>query len=435
MSSPCLKAPEASTVRVIPHRVGRGASTRSIRRVFLFEKRSGLIVELQTAYLDHEFGLNSLNAQIAVLRDLCFFETWCALKTKQDKNWRHPTIRAAADQIPLTLREVKDYARWCQRNARSLHKQVRVGTSNVTYLPAADVVKTEFRNRRLRNTVLYLRWLATSLSASNDEENDRATLTEVRCRQLEHWFDKQLLSDRKPAPPRSLGAAESQALRRLLRDKAVFPDTAIGMRDRLVLELLDQGLRPGELLKIQVRDVDDAYALDLGKTIGVVAISRRPNDIDDERLHEPSVKTSPGMLPVPQRLASALIEYVTQHRRTAIDRRADGMETPYLLVNHEGKHVGRPLSQRNLTRVVAKLKGRYGLPETLTPHTLRHTHFTELYDRLRQQGRSDRDIRAILVERGRWAPNSTMPARYTSRSLIRESAAFVEARDREMQSE
>jgi integrase len=249
----------------------------------------------------------------------------------------------------------------------------------------------------------------------------------------EHWFTKQLLTDSKAAEPASLHPDQADLFRQVLRDEEYFSSKTTGNRDRLILELLDQGMRAGEILKIRGTDIDEAYRIDRSSTRGIVTITRRPNDLDDERLVEPAVKTNPGKLPVPSRLAAALIRYVIGERRVAIDARSDEIETPYLFVNHEGKFTGQPLSQRNLNRIVAKLKGRFGLPEEFVPHTLRHTHMTELYDALRTKGLKDEDIQSRMVQRGRWAPNSKMPAHYASRSLIREAADYIEERDRKLQ--
>lgn len=424
---------QATEVRVLLDHKGRGEHSRALRRAFLVERNSGRILELPTAYLDHEFGLDSLNTQISVLADLAFLIAWFALKASRNANWIDPSHRAATNQVPLTQREVNDFGRWCQRSAGDMASEARSGRSNVSRLHGENVVGTKFRNRRLRNASKYLQWLVVSLATGDESNQHDIALTEVRRNLISRWFAKQVLADSKAMPPGSLDQVEADSLRKVLNNSEVFPHDDIGIRDRLIIELLLQGLRAGELLKIQVVDVNDAYRIDIGRHIGIVSIARRPNDIDDCRAHEPAVKTRPGKLPIPKRLAQALIAYVTEFRRPAVDARAGGEETPYLFVNHSGRYVGRPLSQRNLNRIVAKLKGRFGLPSNLAPHVLRHTHCTELYDDQRKKGRSDKDIRALLVDRGRWAPDSTMPARYVARSLMRESADYVEERDSELQ--
>lgn len=431
---PATQPRSSSTqVRVLLDHVGRGKLTRSVRRPFLFDQETGRILELQTAYLDHQFGLDSLNTQLAVLADLRFFQAWVTLKLTRNAEWISPQYRAAANQVPLTEREVKDFGRWCQRKAGSLEKETESGHANVTQLPGADVVGAMFRNRRLRNASQFLQWLVVSLADSDDSDENEVSRTEVRRRFIERWFNKQLLPDSKSFPPGSLDPLESVALQAVLHDQNFFPNTQVGMRDQLIFKLLDQGVRAGELLKLQVGDVNSSYRLTQDRCIGIISIARRPNDADDERVREPSVKTRPGILPIPKRLAQALITFITEIRRPAINARADGKETPYLFVNLTGRHTGLPMSQRNLNRIVSKLKGRCGLPDSLKPHTLRHTHFTELYDNLRQKGRHDQEIRESLVERGRWAPNSSMPARYVVRSLMRESAEYVEERDSRLQ--
>lgn len=423
---------QVTELRVLTHLVGRGKHGRLLRRVFPFDSVVGTFNALQTAYLDHEHGLDSLNAQRAVLSDLRFFESWVAMRRQLDPSWVSPVHRAAADEIPLTAREVKNFANWCQRKASSLEVAIETGVSNVVNFPRGDVVGTAYRNRRLRNASKYLQWLITSLTTMSQDNVDEASLFEARKRLIERSFEKQLLPDMKAREPGSLHPEEAMAFRLLLGDKSRFPSTPVGIRDKLILQLLDQGLRAGELLKLKVCDVNDAYVVDSKRVIGVVEIARRPNDIDDARKHEPAVKTRPGLLPIPRRLAADLIDYVTGPRRDAIDARPGGGETPYLFVNHIGRHIGSAMGQRNLNRLVGKLQGCGGLPDTFSPHTLRHTHLTEMYDDLRTKGRASEDIRDALIGRGRWAPNSSMPSLYTGRSLMRESSDFVEERDKKL---
>lgn len=418
--------------RVLLDRVGRGSRARAIRRAFLFDRHTGRFLELQVVYLDLEFGLKSLNAQKAVLADLTFLILWIEYRKRKEPGWVAPEQRAACNQLPLTQREIKDFGRWCQRNSSSLANEAEHAKSTVRQFPGTDVVKVAFRNRRLRNASLYVQWLVSMLAVVDERDEGATALIDARRRTIGKWFDKELLPDPKGMPIRSLHPTQAKALQGALREDTVFPATPIGKRDKAIFELLRQGLRAGELLKLRCGDLDDAYQVDLGRKIAVVSVVRRPNDLDDERLDEPSVKTRPATVPVPRRVAQALLEYTIDVRRLAVDARSDGKETPYLFVNQQGKHIGRPLSQRNLNRIVAKLKGQFGLPDNLHPHAMRHTHLTELFDQAKAKGLSNADIRVLLIDRGRWAPNSTMPALYTARSLMRESAEYVEERDREL---
>lgn len=419
--------------RVLLDKVGDGKAARALRRAFLFERGTGRMLELQTAFLDLEFGLEALNTQAAVLGDLAFLHEWCELRRSQASAWVAPEHRAAEDMQPLTEPEVRDFARWCQLKASVLAMYAQLADRKLSRLPLGDVVGPQLRNRRLRSASAYLQWLTISL-ATTKQEGSEVPGAELRRRRTERLFAKQLISVPKLAPDRALTPTQARDLRVVLRDGDVFPHTDIGTRDRLIFELLLQGLRAGELLKLQVRDLIDGYEVAIGRRIAVLCVTRRPNDADDGRRHEPAVKTRPGDLPIPRRVAFELVSYIKTFRRPAVDARGGGVETPYLLVNHSGPHIGCPLSQRNLNRIVAKLKGRLHLPASFGPHALRHTHFTELYDRHFENGRSDHEIRALLLQRGRWAPNSKMPARYTTRSLMRLSAEYVEERDRELDS-
>lgn len=90
------RQPAGAYTRVIEDRIGRGKRARKIRRPFFFERHTDRILELQTAYIDLEFGLASLNAQIAVLADLKVLQAWCALRKIQDPRWSEPQVRAAS---------------------------------------------------------------------------------------------------------------------------------------------------------------------------------------------------------------------------------------------------------------------------------------------------------------------------------------------------
>lgn len=415
--------------QVLVDRVGRGTKAKGIRRPFLLERGSDRILELQTAFLDIEFGLNKLNTQLAVLSDLAFLNEWCSRKRTLDPAWVAPERRAAQDQVVLTQREVKDFARWCQRSATTLALASQIGERGIERFPVGEVVAPSTRNRRLLYAARYLKWMTTSLAT--DENGTQDSSPTIRSIAIETLLHNEIVAESKQAPIVSLTPTESDALKKVLSDKKVFPLSDIGIRDRQIFELLRQGMRAGEILKIRCNDVVEDFQVDKDKSIAVVAVERRTNDVDDSRTIEPAVKTKEGLLPIPRRVASAIGAYVRGPRRSTMD--ASGLdETQYLFVNHDGPHRGKPLSQRNLTRIVTKLKGRFDLPEDLHPHSMRHTHFTELAEELHKRGRSSEDIRDLLIQRGRWSESTKMTALYTARFLMNQSADLVEARDREM---
>lgn len=416
-------------VRVLIQEQGSGSQQKGIRRAFLFERKSGQILETHTLFIDHEMMSDALNTQIAALRDLAFLYEWCSLKKIQNPLWIFPEQRASQSDTPLSEPEIRDLARWCQLKLKLLIKQQRNIQKKYTFQTTCEVVSPALRNRRLRYISHYLQWISINLALPGELQYIPDEKTELIRRFVERSFKKQIIAHSKPDEPRSLIPSDSKKLREIIVNKDIFPTTANGSRDKLIVELLLQGIRAGELLKTKVMDVNENFELQIGQRIGVINIHRRNNEIDDIRINEPAVKTRPGILPIPKRLIQEIITYVTQWRRYAVDNTLGPKETPYLFVSHSGPSIGQPISQRNLNRIVAKLKGQTGLPKSLTPHTLRHTHFTEVYQYAREKGRSDPQIQNMLILRGRWAPHSKMPAKYVIRALMKEAADFVEERD------
>jgi integrase/recombinase XerD len=127
-------------------------------------------------------------------------------------------------------------------------------------------------------------------------------------------------------------------------------DTRLGRRDRAALETLYAtgcrasevvGLRPGDL------DLTQGTARCVGKG-------------DKERL-----------VPLGSRAREALGVYL-RHDRLALIARRPETETVFV------SRTGRPLSRIGLWRVVKSQARAAGLPETVTPHTLRHSFATHL---------------------------------------------------------
>lgn len=429
-----VPSPTAFT-RVLIQRYGRGTKARGIRRAFLVERGTNRILELQTAFLDHEFGLSVLNTQKAVLVDLAFFHEWCVRKRALDPAWLPPAHRATANQETLTKQEVNDLARWCQHDILVLIAASKHAGAGIRKLPLGEVVAHGTRNRRLRYISRYLQWLTVSLARDENTSAPEASTAEIRRRTIKHLIDKKLIKEPKASASKSLTTMESHSLRNVLADEHEFPPDEIGTRDRLIFELLLQGLRAGEVLKIRCNDVYEDFPHGGPKIMAAVNVIRKINDVDDTRISEPAVKTLTGLLPIPRRLAKDLTAYIRGPRRDAVALCRTGDETQYLFVNHAGLLTGQATSQRNINRIVAKLKGRFDLPESLHPHSMRHTHFTELADDLHKMGHSDKKIRDLLIHRGRWEPNSQEPARYTQRAIVAQSAEYIEARDAELQGE
>lgn len=422
-------------VHVVVENVGQGTNRRAIRRALLIDRESGLIHELPSVFVLRELSQNASNTQQTILYDLAFFFEWMHLKASRSGTWVRPEARLRAGHPALSEREIVDLRGRCQSTAAALVLSRQREGGNVRVVASPKSVGSSTTNRRLRNISRYLVWLTQELIEGTLHLHDRDIARSVHFKEsLRESFAKHMSAEKKPSPFLSLNKGDANAVRLCLASPTFFPNTPAGRRDRIIGKfLLDSGLRAGELLKLQCGDVNDNYDLD-GRAVAVVKVIRRPNDPADERISEPAVKTLPGPVVINRRLASTIIEYVISDRRAAVDRRTGAKETPYLFVNHSGPHIGKPISQRNLNRIVAKLNSVLGTSDVLSPHTLRHTHFTEMAEICAASGRDERITREILRDRGHWSPQSEMPARYTSRFTAAREAELVDERDRLLES-
>ncbi len=124
-------------------------------------------------------------------------------------------------------------------------------------------------------------------------------------------------------------------------------------RDRAILEVLyGSGLRVGELVSLNVRDID---------RIGEVVKARGKGK--KERI-----------APIGRHAARAVEEYLAARRRTPglVEQ-----EPEALFLNR----FGRRLSARSVSRILKKYLLMAGLPPDASPHALRHSFATHLLDR------------------------------------------------------
>jgi site-specific recombinase XerD len=130
---------------------------------------------------------------------------------------------------------------------------------------------------------------------------------------------------------------------------------ALALRDRAIVEVAyAAGLRISELAGVAVG------AIDLRRGgIRVLGKGRR------ERL---------GLLGRPA--IAALVEYLDEARPTLLARGAGGAEPAAVFLNHRGG----PLGARGLRLRLDGLRRMAGLPEGVSPHTLRHSFATHLLD-------------------------------------------------------
>lgn len=312
--------------------IGIGKNRRAVRRSLLVDRDTGLLHELPTVFVLRQLGQKSRNTQRAVLYDLAFYLEWTKLKKTRSNAWKNPQTRLRSGAPALSEREIINLGTWCQSTSEDLVRARQRERGNIRML-ASNGVESSTTNRRLKNICRYLVWLTKEMVEGNLNLSDQSISKSFYFQEeLESVFASQMSAQKKAAPVSSLTREEAKAVRNSLNSPDFFPETPAGRRDRLIGRLLlDSGLRAGELLKLQCGDIIDNYVLEKGKTVAIVKVIRRPNDSADERLSEPAVKTLPGPISINKNLGSDLISYVIGDRRNAVDRRAEGRETPILI--------------------------------------------------------------------------------------------------------
>lgn len=163
---------------------------------------------------------------------------------------------------------------------------------------------------------------------------------------------------RKPLPR---GILKPSGVLALL--KAPVTETALGLRDRAILELLyATGIRSAELRGLKLQDVD--------REAGQITVTGKGNK---ERV-----------IPAGRIALNWLWRYLEEARPLLLQ----GHETPAAFVSCHG----RPLTRCEVFLIVRQHARRAGLPARTGPHTLRHTCATHLL----QAGADIRSIQVLL---------------------------------------
>lgn len=415
--------------RIIIEDIGSGVNKRSVRRAVLLDTRSGLLCELPTLYVYRNLGQKSHNTHLAILRDLAFYLEWSLIKKSRNPNWIAPETRVKNNSLALTRREIDEFSGWCDFSSKELARIRSIDNPKLHSIPSGILVDISTSNARLRNLCNYLIWLTQDFIEGALNVDDKSLIKSEKYKNIIYEaFEKNYKSDKKPAPVYSLDSNQTATFLQAISSNSIFPNTNHGNRDKLIARFLyETGLRAGECLKVTCADIKYNYEIRPGKFINIIRVRHKPNDNADPRTKEPLSKTLSGDLAVSKNLTADLIKYITNERPLAISLSSNIKEHPYLFVCQSGPSIGEPISQRNLNRIISKLKSLKEFPTWFTPHSLRHTHLTEIANIAHEKGK---DVRSILIQRGRWANTSTMPSRYSQRHIIDQAAELIEERDR-----
>lgn len=176
-----------------------------------------------------------------------------------------------------------------------------------------------------------------------------------------HYFKRKLFTklDRK-----RLYENEVILFYETIRSKSETND-ALRVRDQLIFQILyETGMRIGELLHLRVMDYDLPSP---DKMTGNIYLIQRSEETDPDR----QLKTGERTIPVSIHLLELIDQYVTEYRPYE-------KNVEHIFVAHKGKNVGYPMSRNQVEDMFRKISKMCGVK--CTPHSLRHTHASNLAD-------------------------------------------------------
>lgn len=282
---------------------------------------------------------------------------------------------------------------------RSVHPRLKVRPAE------AAAVDPESQGTRVRYIAHFLSFIADYVATELDgAAGDRLRLTAKR--EVEAF---------KAAAPRKSGRAkvgerqglspEEQAqLLEVVRPGSPSNPWARGYTQErnflIVALLLATGMRRGELLGLQIRD--------LGQSEAKLSVLRRADAAEDPRGVQPNTKTNDRVLDLHPSVMRRLWSYINNARQGIRAAR----KHPYIFVADDGM----PISLASIDKLFKDIRlACPGLSVQLTSHVMRHTwneRFSEEADRL---GLSDvTEARARNAQQG-WSDTSKSASVYTRR--------------------
>ena len=159
-------------------------------------------------------------------------------------------------------------------------------------------------------------------------------------------------------------------------------DACSNLRDKFLIQLLwESGMRIGEALALWLEDIEaDAQKIhirDRGELINLAEIK---------------TICSPRTIDVSPDLINLFFDYVAEYH-------TDDVDTNHVFIKLSGGNKYQPLEYQDVASLYRRLRNKTGIKD-VTPHVLRHTHFTSL----RKQGWEFEK----LQKRGGWSNVQTL---------------------------
>ncbi|MBN6207514.1 site-specific integrase [Ralstonia pickettii] len=178
----------------------------------------------------------------------------------------------------------------------------------------------------------------------------------------------------------------------------------------IVVLLLATGMRRGELLGLQIRDLDPRKPK--------LRILRRADASEDPRRIQPNTKTNDREVELRPAIMRCVWRYINDQR----GRIKAARKYPQLIVADDGK----PLSLKSIDKIFRDLREACpGLPVSLSAHVMRHTWNERFSEQAEQMGLTDVVEQRARNEQQGWADNSKTAERYTRRHTSRKGRDLV----------
>lgn len=178
----------------------------------------------------------------------------------------------------------------------------------------------------------------------------------------------------------------------------------------IVMLLLATGMRSGELLGLQIGD--------LNQQLSKLGVLRRADASLDPRRTPVATKTNDRELELRPGIMKELMVHINQERH----RIRAARRHPQVFVAQDGK----PLSTRSIGKIFQQLRAACpGLPVTLTSHVMRHTWNERFSEQADEMGISEVDEMRARNEQQGWTENSQSALNYTRRHTRRKGRAIA----------
>lgn len=266
--------------------------------------------------------------------------------------------------------------------AKRHQKIVSLGKVRRGYAYAIPAVARQTHFKRLTHIADFVEWMAKYLLTHVSTER-MTRIAEMRREILRHRGSSAPSRDDFDVKPFTL--RHNKILNDLIApgsERNPF-SPELQLRNLLLVELHRQtGIRRGEALSIQVRDIDHVKRQ--------ITIRRRHDASDDPRVDQPVAKTEGRTIPISVYLTELLVQYVNQRRTVP-----GATKHRYLFVTHKsGPTQGQPMSKAALKEVFGTLAEADERISHIRAHLLRHFFSNELAKLQQEQG-GDEDSREL----------------------------------------